>query len=426
MVYCSVYSIVSDRANVETPVRYDISILGFKFRFISYNILAQVYVKSSYFQHSPSSCLKWKARSQAILMNFKNFDADFLCIQELDEYGTFYKSNMENLGYLSLYIKRSGQKRDGCGIFYKPRSAKLLQTEEIDYNDLVNCASALNEIGNNKVLDLETRDAPIEELSRKHQSDDPHVRLKRDCVGLLAAFQLNDSSNHIIVVANTHIYWDPNWADIKLAQVKYLLSRLSQFKELVSNKFTCIPSVLVAGDFNSTPGDEILTTTDADSPKFFWKWRPQGTMIIGFFGRGYRGDEGEEQAADTTEVRSVHSKGEGSMDVDTGAGIDSKWRGAESSESDVYRYLVSASEVAPIQLRSLYAAHGGEPTFTNCTPDFTGTLDYIFLSGSHLRAVSLLEVPGPESADVIGGLPNHHHPSDHLPIGADFSVVQSP
>lgn len=34
--------------------------------------------------------------------------------------------------------------------------------EEIDYNDLVNCASALNEIGNNKVLDLETRDAPIE------------------------------------------------------------------------------------------------------------------------------------------------------------------------------------------------------------------------------------------------------------------------
>ncbi|URE23329.1 Endonuclease/Exonuclease/phosphatase family [Musa troglodytarum] len=300
---------------------------GFKFRFISYNILAQVYVKSSYFQHSPSSCLKWKARSQAILMDFKNFDADFLCTQE-------YQANKTlHLGPPTV------------GIW---TSAQLLQMEEIDYNDLVNCMSALNEIGNNKVLDLETRHAPIKELSRKHQPDDPHVRLKRDCVGLLAAFQLNDSSNHIIVVANTHIYWDPNWADIKLAQAKYLLSRLSQFKELISNKFTCIPSVLVAGDFNSTPGDEV------------------------------------------------------------------------------YRYLVSASEVAPIQLRSLYAAHGGEPTFTNCTPDFTGTLDYIFLSGSRLRAVSLLEMPGPESADVIGGLPNHHHPSDHLPIGADFSVLQSP
>ncbi|RWW03730.1 hypothetical protein GW17_00033088 [Ensete ventricosum] len=40
-------------------------------------------------------------------------------------------------------------------------SAQLLQMEEIDYNDLVNCVSTLNEIGNNKILDLETRDAPM-------------------------------------------------------------------------------------------------------------------------------------------------------------------------------------------------------------------------------------------------------------------------
>lgn len=26
---------------------------------------------------------------------------------------------MENLGYSSIYIQRSGLKRDGCGIFYK-------------------------------------------------------------------------------------------------------------------------------------------------------------------------------------------------------------------------------------------------------------------------------------------------------------------
>ncbi|URE23331.1 Endonuclease/Exonuclease/phosphatase family [Musa troglodytarum] len=297
---------------------------GFKFRFISYNILAQVYVKSSYFQHSPSSCLKWKARSQAILMDFKNFDADFLCTQELDEYSTFYKSNMENLGYLSLYIKRSGQKRDGCGIFYKPsRNIRRTRLYILVHPQLGSGPGGhLRWSFEFEVhICVPNQSAGLSELklSRKHQPDDPHVRLKRDCVGLLAAFQLNDSSNHIIVVANTHIYWDPNWADIKLAQAKYLLSRLSQFKELISNKFTCIPSVLVAGDFNSTPGDEV------------------------------------------------------------------------------YRYLVSASEVAPIQLRS-----------------------------SRLRAVSLLEMPGPESADVIGGLPNHHHPSDHLPIGADFSVLQSP
>lgn len=41
-----------------------------------------------------------------------------LC-QEVDEYDTFYKVNMESLGYSSIYIQRSGQKRDGCGIFFK-------------------------------------------------------------------------------------------------------------------------------------------------------------------------------------------------------------------------------------------------------------------------------------------------------------------
>lgn len=40
--------------------------------------------------------------------------------QELDEYDSFYKGNIESVGYSSIYVKRNGQKRDGCGIFYKP------------------------------------------------------------------------------------------------------------------------------------------------------------------------------------------------------------------------------------------------------------------------------------------------------------------
>lgn len=39
-------------------------------------------------------------------------------LQELDN-EDFYKGNMQTDGYSSIYIQRSGQKRDGCGIFYK-------------------------------------------------------------------------------------------------------------------------------------------------------------------------------------------------------------------------------------------------------------------------------------------------------------------
>lgn len=110
---------------------------GIRFSLVSYNILAQVYVRSALYPHSPSACLKWKNRSDAVLTVLKSFGADFLCLQELDN-EDFYKGNMETEGYSSLYIQRSGQKRDGCGIFYKISCAELLVEDRIYYNELVN------------------------------------------------------------------------------------------------------------------------------------------------------------------------------------------------------------------------------------------------------------------------------------------------
>lgn len=337
---------------------------GFRFSLVSYNILAQVYVKSSLFPHSPSPCLKWKARSQAILTVLRNLGADFLCLQEVDEYDSFYKGNMDSNGYSSIYVQRSGQKHDGCGIFYKHNSAELVLEEKIEYNDLVD----LNDDGSysndrhcdtpasaNSDAEPKKGSSPQNTTEERGDPNDPRVRLKRDCVGIMAAFRLKDPSHHLVIVANTHLYWDPEWADVKLAQAKYLLSRLAQFKTVVSDKFECTPSVLVAGDFNSTPGDKV------------------------------------------------------------------------------YQYLVSGNSSVPqlecldglpIPLCSVYDFTRGEPPFTNCTPDFTNTLDYIFFSPSgHIKPVSFLELPEPDSSDVAGGLPNHHHPSDHLPIGAEFKVT---
>ncbi|KAK9277280.1 hypothetical protein L1049_006820 [Liquidambar formosana] len=339
---------------------------GFRFRVVSYNILAQVYVKSSLFPHSPSPCLKWKARSQAILTVLKNLEADFLCLQELDEYDGFYKGSLESHGYSSVYIQRSGQKRDGCGIFYKQNIAELVLEEKIEYNDLVNSiqdgtilfddkhsnalASGNNDVGPKIGL------APKNTLEDHGDPNDPCVRLKRDCVGIMAAFRLANPSHHLVIVVNTHLYWDPEWADVKLAQAKYLLSRLAQFKTLISNRYECTPSVIVTGDFNSIPGDKVYEY-----------------LILG-----------------------------------------------NSSSVLVEECL----EELPTPLCSVYAFTRGEPAFTNCTPDFTNTLDYIFFSPfGHLKPVSFLELPELDSSDVIGGLPNYHHPSDHLPIGAEFEVV---
>ncbi|GAA0187464.1 mRNA polyadenylation factor [Lithospermum erythrorhizon] len=339
---------------------------GYKFSLVSYNILAQAYVKSALFPHSPSACLKWKVRSQAILTVLKNLGADFLCLQqELDEYESFYKKNLESVGYSSIYIQRSGQKRDGCGIFYKQNCADLIIQEKIDYNDLVpplkdgtdKCEEKDGRVSG-KGSDESKTDTDLENTKGGDRGDpnDPRVRMKRDCVGVMAAFKINGPSDHHLIVANTHIFWDPTWADVKLAQAKYLLSRLAQFKTTVTEIVGCVPSIIVAGDFNSVPGDQV------------YKYLVSGTSLGG---------------------------------------------PQEESYEDLR-----------IPLSSVYACTRGEPHFTNCTPGFTGTLDYILFSPEKdIKPVSLLELPESESFDVSGGLPNYQHPSDHLPIGAEFEVI---
>lgn len=37
--------------------------------------------------------------------------------------------------------------------------------------------------------------------------NDPYVRLKRDCVGIMTAFRLKGPFDHVVVVATTHLYW---------------------------------------------------------------------------------------------------------------------------------------------------------------------------------------------------------------------------
>lgn len=37
--------------------------------------------------------------------------------------------------------------------------------------------------------------------------NDPYVRLKRDCVGIMAAFRLKGPFDHVVILANTHLYW---------------------------------------------------------------------------------------------------------------------------------------------------------------------------------------------------------------------------
>ena len=71
-------------------------------------------------------------------------------------------------------------------------------------------------------------------------------------------------------------------------------------------------------------------------------------------------------------------------------------------------------------LRSVYTvATGSEPSFTNLTPPFTGTLDYLLVTPD-VTVHAALETPGP---GLGSGLPDAKHPSDHLPLAAVLGLA---
>eukprot|EP00897_Mesotaenium_endlicherianum_P005356 jgi/Mesen1/4849/ME000244S04027 len=140
---------------------------GFQLRVVSYNILAQVYVKSKLFPHSPAASLssikydllladgptpvpaatagpparrppaRWKSRSQALAGELLALDADVLCLQEVDEFAAFYEPLLAARGYGHVYAKRPGTKKDGSAIFFRKSRLSLAAKHTVDYNDLV-------------------------------------------------------------------------------------------------------------------------------------------------------------------------------------------------------------------------------------------------------------------------------------------------
>ncbi|KAK2641676.1 hypothetical protein Ddye_023439 [Dipteronia dyeriana] len=170
-----------------------------RFRLVSYNMLAESYIGLPYYSYSysysSSRCLDWRNRSKATLTLLKELRSDFLCLLEL-EHEYFYITELKTYGYYSVYIQRDGEKPDWCGIFYKHNVVESLIKNTINYNDLSKSCYDDDDLGYSSYDDGD--------LGYSCNGDDD---LGRDCVGIMVAFRLRGApSNHIVIVANTHIF----------------------------------------------------------------------------------------------------------------------------------------------------------------------------------------------------------------------------
>ncbi len=110
----------------------------FVFKLMSYNILAQDLLNTHrYLYHShDQNALNWKHRYHRILTEINDVAPSILCLQEvqtghLDTIKSGLQSINSNFNY--VYKKRTGNKFDGCAIFYNSNLFDLIETVNVEY-----------------------------------------------------------------------------------------------------------------------------------------------------------------------------------------------------------------------------------------------------------------------------------------------------
>lgn len=321
------------------------------FRVVTYNILSEIYANSQAYPHCPSWALAWTYRKRNLLREMALFDADILCIQEMqaDHYEDHFQPYFARLGFESCFKAKTREsmgrkgKIDGCATFFRKDMFALREQHTVEFNAVAH--------------------------GRTKESRTLNRCLKGN-VGLVLILDILDGSG-TLVVANTHLYWDPELTDVKLFQVDAFMQELDAL--IQSRRLGSDVPIIMGGDFNSEPLSSVY------------------------------------------ELISTGSCSLSKPDV----------------PEDMYNVLTSCRLQHNLHLRSAYSLTGSEPPFTNYTHNFVGVLDYIWYGVDSVVPTAVMEIPdirllfGKEAeTDSIDGIPNAQWSSDHVALLAEFQLLK--
>jgi len=346
------------------------------FTVLSYNVLSDLYATSDMYSYCPPWALSWPYRRQNLLREIVGYQADILCLQEVqsDHFEEFFAPELEKHGYTAVYKKKTTEVYtgtayaiDGCATFFRRDRFGLVKKYEVEFNK---AAQSLTE-------------AVVPSAQKKAALS----RLLKDNVALIVVLEAKDTNHGIdalapgkrqlLCVANTHINANPDLKDVKLWQVHTLLKGLEKIAASAD-----IP-MLVCGDFNSIPSSAphaLLATGKVEPSHPDLTTDPLGIL------------RPASKLCHQLPLVSAYSS---------------------------FARMVGVAQGLDHQRRRMDPATN-EPLFTNCTRDFLGTLDYIFYTADSLMVESLLELLDEESLRKDTGLPSPEWSSDHIALLAEF------
>src|SRR3954469_18515380 len=140
------------------------------FTLATWNILATAYIRRDYYPNTPPEVLDPRYRVPAVVKRAVELAVDILCLQEVEaESFAGLQAGLSPFGYSGRLAMKAGRKPDGCAIFFRTSTSRLLSEQRIVYTD------------------------------GDHAPNSGHI-------AQLAAFDVTGTNLDLL---NTHLKWDP-------------------------------------------------------------------------------------------------------------------------------------------------------------------------------------------------------------------------
>ncbi|KAF9236334.1 Endonuclease/exonuclease/phosphatase [Melanogaster broomeanus] len=343
------------------------------FSVLCYNILCEKYATERLYGYTPSWALSWDYRKELILTEVMNYDADFLCLQEVDtaRYEEYFVKHLQGQDYEGVYYPKSRYKTmsdadrrqvDGCAIFYKATKYMLIEKQLVEFSTVA-----------------------MQRPDFKKTDDMFNRVLGKDHIAVICCFENKETGSRLIV-ANAHIHWDPNFRDVKLIQAALLVDEIDK----VASYFCKLPP--------RPPANSDDKSTPSPRPPPLYTDATKIPLII----------SGDFNSVPSSSIYEFLSNGYVPPDHPD---FMSHLYGKYTTEGIRHRF----------SLKSAYAA-AGDPPLTNYTPSYQGEIDYIWYGTANLAVNAVLGGVDKSYLEKVVGFPNVHFPSDHVCLVSEFRV----
>lgn len=359
-----------------------------------YNVLSQDLLEThrQLYNDCDPFHLRWEQRRERILNEIVIEQPDVLCMQEAnwEHYHSFYLPSLKQYGYDGVYKKRKGDKKDGCATFYKTKSFRLEQNVEVEYDR--------PEI--NSILDREN--------------------VAQICIlcPLVANAKMKKAPANRIVIANTHLLFNPKRGDIKLGQLRLLLAELQRIVREQPNydKFGQVTCAFLCGDLNLLPDSYLFRFIESGSMQLNDKL--SGAELSGQMLNYSNGA----LKSDSLQMTGIDKHGRWTDETSSSNSPEHAVSKDSNSDSSANKMTIRH----PFKFRSAYASKNktGSDFMSTQSSRRYGIVDYIFYTqNTELQLLSLRKMLTiPQFLNSVRAIPDQDFGSDHFSLVTRFAL----